>query len=49
MRQAPAQMKIRLPDELKEWIELQAKANCRSQVAEVVFRLGEAKRQQEAT
>lgn len=48
MGQREAQMKIRLPDELKRWVEAQAKANCRSQSAEIVFRLEEAKRQQEA-
>ncbi|MGP5356484.1 Arc family DNA-binding protein [Pseudomonas helleri] len=46
MRTQP-QFKTRLPEELKEWLEEQARANCRSQTAELVYRLKEAKRQQE--
>jgi len=31
------QMKIRLPEEVKEWLETRAKKNVRSQNAEIVF------------
>lgn len=48
MRQSEPQMKIRLPKELKDWLEEQARANCRSQTAEIVFRLEQAKRLQSA-
>lgn len=46
MRTQP-QFKMRLPEELKKWLEEQAQANCRSQTAEIVFRLTEEKRRQE--
>lgn len=48
MDQRGNQMKIRLPDNLKQWVEGQAKANHRSQNAEIVYRLEQAKQQQEA-
>lgn len=38
------QFKVRLPEDLKEWIKEQATKNCRSQTAEIVYRLGEAKK-----
>lgn len=46
MRTHP-QMKFRLPEELKEWLEEQAKMNHRSHTAELVHRLMEEKRRQE--
>jgi hypothetical protein len=46
-RQDP-QVVVRLPEQLKEWLKAQATANRRSQNAEIVFRLEQAKRQQEA-
>lgn len=46
MRTDP-QLKIRIPEELKKWLEEMAKENCRSQTAEVVYRLSEAKKQLE--
>ncbi|UNY42228.1 Arc family DNA-binding protein [Pseudomonas phage UFJF_PfDIW6] len=47
MSRKDPQFNLRLPEELKQWIESQAQANCRSQTAELVYRLREAKRQQE--
>lgn len=47
MKQTDPQMKIRLPEGLKQWIEVQAKTNCRSQTAEVVFRLEQSRIQHE--
>lgn len=46
MRTDP-QMKVRLPEELKQWVETEAQKNCRSQTAEVVFALLEEKRRRE--
>lgn len=48
MRQIEPQLKIRLPKALKEWIEAQARTNCRSQNSEIVYRLEQMKKQQEA-
>lgn len=48
MKQTDAQMKIRLPQPLKKWIEQSAAANVRSLTAEVVFRLEQAKKLEEA-
>lgn len=48
MEQRGHQMKIRLPAELAEWVKSQSIANCRSQNAEIVFRLEQAKKLQEA-
>ncbi|WP_312374281.1 Arc family DNA-binding protein [Stutzerimonas nitrititolerans] len=42
------QLKIRLPKALKDWIEREARTNCRSQTAEIVYRLEQARKQQEA-
>ncbi|TVT66114.1 MAG: Arc domain-containing protein [Pseudomonas sp.] len=36
-----------MPLELKLWLEGQAKANCRSQNAEIVYRLEQVRKQQE--
>lgn len=47
MRTNP-QMKIRLPQELKAWIEAKAAENVRSQTAEIVYRLEQAKKLEEA-
>ncbi|MFG0400568.1 Arc family DNA-binding protein [Pseudomonas sp. zjy_11] len=46
MRTDP-QMKVRLPEELKQWVEAEAQRNCRSQTAEVVFALLEEKKRRE--
>jgi hypothetical protein len=44
------QFNLRLPEEIKQWIESQAQQNHRSQTAEVVFMLAaEKKRQEQAT
>jgi hypothetical protein len=49
MRQSQPQMKIRLPQHLKDWIEERAAENVRSQTAEIVFRLEQARKlEQEA-
>jgi hypothetical protein len=48
MRQSQPQMKIRLPQHLKDWIEEKAAENVRSQNAEIVYRLEQAKKLQEA-
>ncbi|WP_162530760.1 hypothetical protein [Rhodovastum atsumiense] len=42
-----AQLKIRLPPELKEWLAASADKNCRTISNEVVFRLKEAKAMEE--
>lgn len=44
MRQNQPQMKIRLPKYLKDWVEEKAAENVRSQAAEVVFRLEQARK-----
>jgi hypothetical protein len=36
--------RVRIPRDLDEWIEQQAKANCRSKTGEIEFRLKEARR-----
>jgi hypothetical protein len=41
------QFNLRLPEEVKEWVEQNAKENCRSQTAEIVFWLTAAKKRQE--
>lgn len=45
---ADPQMVVRVPEELKVWIKVQAALNRRSQNAEIVFRLEQAKKLQEA-
>jgi len=47
MARKDPQFNLRLPEELKQWLENQAQENCRSQTAEIVFRLMEEKRRQE--
>lgn len=42
--QTDLQMRIRLPPDLDEWIEQQARENCRSKTAEIVFRLQKARK-----
>lgn len=42
------QIVVRVPDELKVWLKVQAAQNRRSQNAEIVFRLELARKQQEA-
>lgn len=42
-----AQFKLRLPADLKEWLELKAKANYHSMQAEVLGLIQEAKRKDE--
>lgn len=46
-RQDP-QVVVRLPEQLKEWLKQQAAENRRSQNAEIVFRLEQARRHQDA-
>lgn len=46
-RQDP-QVVVRIPEQLKDWLKAQAIENRRSQNAEIVFRLEQARRQQEA-
>ncbi|WP_346015710.1 Arc family DNA-binding protein [Pseudomonas sp. ER28] len=46
MRRNP-QLKMRLPEELKQWVETEAKRNYRSQTAEIVFALMEEKKRRE--
>lgn len=43
------QFNLRLTEELKGWVEQNAKENCRSQTAEIVFWLMAAKKRQEQT
>ncbi|QHA83563.1 Arc family DNA-binding protein [Pseudomonas mediterranea] len=47
MSRKDPQFNLRLPEELKQWVESQAQENCRSQTAEIVFRLMEEKRRQD--
>lgn len=49
VKRSDPQMKIRLPKPLKDWIEERAAENVRSQTAEIVFRLEQARKlEQEA-
>jgi len=41
------QLKVRFPEDLKQWLEEQAKSNRRSQSAEIVFRLAKERALQE--
>ncbi|RRV41278.1 Arc family DNA-binding protein [Pseudomonas sp. o96-267] len=45
---ADPQMVVRVPEELKVWIKVQAALNRRSQNAEIVYRLEQAKKLEEA-
>ncbi|WP_312151817.1 Arc family DNA-binding protein [Pseudomonas sp.] len=47
MARKDPQFNLRLPEELKVWVERSAKGNCRSMTAEVVFWLQQAKKIQE--
>lgn len=47
MNRTDAQFKLRLPQELKDWIESQAKSNYHSMQAEVLGIIAEAKRKSE--
>lgn len=47
MARKDTQFNLRLPEDLKQWVEAEAQKNCRSQTAEVVFALREMKRQRE--
>ena len=47
MSRKDPQFNLRLPEEVKEWVEQSAKENCRSQTAEIVFWLTAAKKRQE--
>lgn len=47
MSRKDPQFNLRLPEELKVWVEKSAKGNCRSMTAEVVFWLQQAKKTQE--
>ena len=42
-RQIETQFKVRLPSELDDWIEREAKRNRRTKTAEVAYRLQEAR------
>jgi len=48
VKRSDPQMKIRLPKPLKDWIEEKAAENVRSQNAEIIYRLEQAKKLQEA-
>lgn len=48
MSRKDPQVVVRLPDALKEWLKCQAVVNHRSQNAEIVFRLEQAKKLEEA-
>lgn len=41
------QIKLRLPEDLKQWLTSEAQKNCRSQTAEIVFSLQEEKKRRE--
>ncbi|MBF8793481.1 Arc family DNA-binding protein [Pseudomonas monteilii] len=47
MARKDPQFNLRLPEELKQWVEEQAAKNHRSQTAELVFLISEEKRKQE--
>lgn len=47
MARKDPQFNLRLPDELKQWVETQAQRNHRSQTAELVYLISEEKRRQE--
>ena len=47
MSRKDPQFNLRLPEDLKKWLEVQAQKNCRSQTAELVFMISEEKRRQE--
>ncbi|MCV3851634.1 Arc family DNA-binding protein [Pseudomonas aeruginosa] len=47
MARKDTQFNLRLPEDLKQWVEAEAQKNCRSQTAEVVFALREVQRQRE--
>lgn len=47
MSRKDPQFNLRLPEDVKEWVEQNAKENCRSQTAEIVFWLISAKKRQE--
>lgn len=49
MSRKDPQFNLRLPEDVKEWVEQNAKENCRSQTAEIVFWLTAAKKRQEQT
>lgn len=48
MSRKDPQVAVRLPEPLKEWLKSQAVVNHRSQNAEIVFRLEQARKIQEA-
>lgn len=45
MSRKDPQVVVRLPEQLKEWLKAQAAQNLRSQNAEIVFRLEQARRE----
>lgn len=47
MARADVQFNLRLPEDLKQWVEAESQKNCRSQTAEIVFALREAKKRRE--
>ncbi|MFJ3114944.1 Arc family DNA-binding protein [Pseudomonas protegens] len=47
MARKDPQFNLRLPEELKQWVEHEAQKNCRSKTAEVVFALLEEKKRRE--
>ncbi|WP_418952299.1 Arc family DNA-binding protein [Pseudomonas atacamensis] len=47
MSRKDPQFNLRLPEEVKEWVEQSAKENCRSKTAEIVYWLMAAKRRKE--
>ncbi|AOV02375.1 Arc family DNA-binding protein [Delftia tsuruhatensis] len=49
MARTDAQTNVRLPEDLKEWLKSQAVAARRSVTAELIFRLEQSRKAQEAT
>ncbi|MCY1388631.1 Arc-like DNA binding domain protein [compost metagenome] len=47
MARKDPQFNLRLPEDLKQWVEAQAQKNHRSQTAELVYLISEEKRRQE--
>lgn len=47
MARKDPQFNLRIPEELKEWVEAQAQKNHRTQTAQLVFLISEEKKRQE--
>jgi len=42
MARGDAEMRIRIPEDIKKWLAEQAKLNCRTQASQIVFTLRSA-------